>query len=181
MYEIFERLCNENGVTAYRVAKETGISTATFSNWKAGRSTPKTDKLQLIADFFGVPLETFTGKKKKITAEFHKHNDAFGRQPTADPVDLVAKKPLLNYEQKDTDLRGALVQMIYGTIPSGSPVYYQNAETARLAQEMFEDEDMRALFHMKKGMEPEKFAAHMKMMKELYRLEHPEEFPEDSE
>lgn len=57
--------------------------------------------------------------------------------------------------------------------------YYQDKETAKLAQEMFEDPDMRALFHMKKNMEAGKFKAHMNMMKELYKLEHPEEYPED--
>ena len=57
MYKIFEELCKENGVTTYRVCKETGITTATISNWKAGRYTPKADKMQKIADYFGVSLE----------------------------------------------------------------------------------------------------------------------------
>ena len=48
-------------------------------------------------------------------------------------------------------------------------------EDAKMAQEMFEDPDMRSLFHMKKNMDKEKFQAHMRMMKDLYRLEHPEE------
>lgn len=57
MYEIFEKLCEERGVTPYRVCKETGITTATISNWKAGRYTPKQDKLQKIAEFLGVTIE----------------------------------------------------------------------------------------------------------------------------
>ena len=65
MYEIFEKLCAENGVTPYRVCKETGITTASISNWKAGRYTPKQDKLQKIADFFGVSIEyLMTGEEK---------------------------------------------------------------------------------------------------------------------
>ena len=48
-------------------------------------------------------------------------------------------------------------------------------EDARLAQEMLEDPDMKSLFHMKKNMDEEKFQAHMRMMKDLYKLEHPEE------
>lgn len=64
MYEVFERLLNEHGVTAYKVAKETGLTTATLSNWKKGRYTPKQDKLQKIADYFSVPLEyLMTGQK----------------------------------------------------------------------------------------------------------------------
>lgn len=41
MYEVFQRLLDEKGITAYKVAKETGISTATLSSWKKGRYTPK--------------------------------------------------------------------------------------------------------------------------------------------
>jgi len=58
-------------------------------------------------------------------------------------------------------------------------VYYENAETAQLAQEMFEDRDMRALFNMKKNMDPDRFAIQMRAFRDMYRLEHPEEFPED--
>ena len=56
MYEIFEQLLLKFGATAYQVAKATGISTATLTNWKKGRYTPKQDKLQKIADYFGVTV-----------------------------------------------------------------------------------------------------------------------------
>lgn len=70
MYEIFEQLCLEHNVTPYRVCKETGLTTATISNWKAGRYTPKADKLQIIADYFGVPLSfLLTGKMEEETKE----------------------------------------------------------------------------------------------------------------
>lgn len=38
--------------------------------------------------------------------------------------------------------------------------YYLNPETAKIAQEMFEDKEIRSLFHMKRNMDPDKFAAH---------------------
>lgn len=67
MYEIFEKLCEEKGVTPYRVCKETGITTATISNWKAGRYTPKQDKLQKIAEFLGVTIEyLMTGENPNV-------------------------------------------------------------------------------------------------------------------
>lgn len=56
MYEIFEQLLQKHGLTAYKVSIETGIPQSTLSDWKRGRSTPKQDKMQKIADFFGVPL-----------------------------------------------------------------------------------------------------------------------------
>lgn len=63
MYSEFERLCIENGVTAYKVCQETGLSRSTISDWKSGRSKPKVEKLLKIADYFGVPVTTFIRKE----------------------------------------------------------------------------------------------------------------------
>lgn len=59
MYKKFAELLVKNNKTAYQVAKETGVSTATLSSWKNGHYTPKTDKLKLLADYFGVSIEYF--------------------------------------------------------------------------------------------------------------------------
>lgn len=65
MYEIFEKLLKEHGVAAYRVAKETGVTTATLTSWKQGKYTPKPEKMQKIADYFGVSLTyLMTGKEE---------------------------------------------------------------------------------------------------------------------
>ena len=56
MYEIYERLLQEHGVTNYRISKETGIAQSVLSAWKNGISTPKQDKLKKIADYFGVSI-----------------------------------------------------------------------------------------------------------------------------
>lgn len=59
MYEKFAELLVKNNKTAYQVSKDTGISTATLSNWKNGRYRPKIDKLKILSDYFGVPIEYF--------------------------------------------------------------------------------------------------------------------------
>ena len=59
MYEKFANLLSERGVTAYRVSKDTGIATNTFTDWKNGRSNPKFDKLLILAKYFDVPVEYF--------------------------------------------------------------------------------------------------------------------------
>lgn len=69
MYEIFEKLLAARGVTAYRVSKETGISTATLTQWKNGVSVPKQDKLQRIADYFGVSIDVINGREKLDSSE----------------------------------------------------------------------------------------------------------------
>lgn len=73
MYEIFAKLLSENEKKAIDVSRATGISPTTFSDWKSGKSTPKQDKLQKIADYFGVTITyLMTGKEEdsvqKITS-----------------------------------------------------------------------------------------------------------------
>lgn len=66
MYEIFEKLLEKHNVTAYRVAKETGVTTATLTSWKQGKYIPKQEKLQKIADFFGVTIDyLMTGEESQ--------------------------------------------------------------------------------------------------------------------
>lgn len=62
MYEIFEHLMKERGITAYRVSKDTGISQATLSDWKKGRCVPKSNKIQILADYFNVSIDYLLGK-----------------------------------------------------------------------------------------------------------------------
>lgn len=61
MYKKFEELLEKNNKTIYRVATDTGIATATLYDWRDGRSTPKLDKLQILAKYFKVPIEYFLG------------------------------------------------------------------------------------------------------------------------
>ena len=116
MYEVYCKLRDLRGVKDADVVRATGITKSTFSDWKSGRSEPKKEKLQKIADFFDVSLD----------------------------------------------------YLMTGEEQNG---YYLNEETAKLAQEMFEDEDMRSLFDMKRNMPPERFKAHMEFMKNLYKQE----------
>lgn len=86
-------------------------------------------------------------------------------------------KPSMEKVQKIADYFNVSVDYLMGAEEKeDSPVYYTNEETAKLAQEMFEDEDMRSLFHMKRTMPPERFKAHMEFMKNLYNQEKGEDF-----
>lgn len=91
MYEIFERLLKSRNVTAYQVAKATGISQSTLSDWKKGRSVPKMDKIQKIAEYFGVSVEYLMGvemekdptPKSEVTEDDIKYA-LFGGGPVSD-------------------------------------------------------------------------------------------------
>ena len=60
-YEYFEQVLKTKGLKPFDVSKGTGIRSGVFSDWKAGRYTPKADKMQQIADFLGVPVEPLLG------------------------------------------------------------------------------------------------------------------------
>lgn len=95
MYEIFEKLLKEYGVTAYRVAKETGVTTATLTSWKQGKYTPKPEKMQKIADFFGVSLTyLMTGKEEEKKEPALKPKDQRDIQKILDHT----REQLLNQE-----------------------------------------------------------------------------------
>lgn len=91
MYEIFEKLLKEHGVTAYRVAKETGVTTATLTSWKQGKYTPKREKLQKIADYFGVSLEYLMHGESKVN---------YCDLPVVKPL-MVAEEPTPYYTDKE--------------------------------------------------------------------------------
>ena len=119
MYEIFSKLLQEFNVTPYKVSKETGVSQSTLSDWKRGISTPKQDKLQILADYFNVSLEyLMTGKEKE-----------------------------------------------------GGEVYYLNEETRKVAQDIFENKELRMLFDAARDAEPEDLEAAHTMLMALKRKE----------
>ena len=59
MYERYVEFRDRKGMTDAAVAQASGITPSTFSDWKSGRSNPKTEKLMKIAAVLEVPLEAF--------------------------------------------------------------------------------------------------------------------------
>ncbi|MCD8327666.1 MAG: helix-turn-helix transcriptional regulator [Ruminococcus sp.] len=91
MYENFVQLLQKYGVSAYKVAKETGISQATMHDWKTGRCTPKLDKLQKIADYFNVPIEYLT-RDPSVMVEAH-NEPIYLDEETRDIIDELRTRP----------------------------------------------------------------------------------------
>lgn len=61
MYENYCKIRDKMGYKDSDVAKATGITKSTFSDWKSGRSVPKQDKLKKIADYLNVSIEYLIG------------------------------------------------------------------------------------------------------------------------
>lgn len=56
-YSRFQEILDKKSITAYKVAKETGVTTATLTSWKQGKYIPKLDKMQKIANYLGVSTD----------------------------------------------------------------------------------------------------------------------------
>ena len=122
MKTAYENYCiarDKMGYTDYKVAKETGIGTATMSNWKNGKYVPKSDKIQKIAT-------------------------------------------LLNTTEKF---------IMDGENEENSNGYYLNNETAQMAQEIFENKELRILFNAARDAKPEDLKTTCDMLLALKRKE----------
>ncbi len=105
-YRVFERLLKERGLTVYQLSKVTGIAASTFSDWKSGRSTPKTDKLARIAQVLEVSLDELLGIPAGLTRA-----ESSYRQQRQVPVigviragrPIVTEETLLGREFADVD------------------------------------------------------------------------------
>lgn len=94
MYEIFEQLLQLKGVKASQVAKATGVAQSTLSAWKTGAYTPKQDKLQKIADYFGVTVAYLLGndpETKKEDVELQNYLEELRTRPEMKMLFSVTK------------------------------------------------------------------------------------------
>ena len=117
VYERIESLRKERKISQGNLEKELGFSNGSISKWKT--SMPKTERLQKIADYFGVSVDyLMTGKEKE-----------------------------------------------------GGEKYYINDETASIAQEIFDNKELRLLFDAAKDAQPEDLQTVHQMLLALKRKE----------
>lgn len=67
--EVFVNFLQEKGITAYKVAKETGISQGQMNEYKNGKVTPTTENLIKIADYLECSIDFLLGRKEIYNKE----------------------------------------------------------------------------------------------------------------
>lgn len=109
MYERYLELLKERGCKTADVARETKIHPSTFTDWKKGKSSPKIDKLQKIADLFNVNVEWLTGAsdQKIKLRNFNELEDNLGLLPITTqniPLlgDVACGKPIYTNETRES-------------------------------------------------------------------------------
>ena len=117
VYERIESLRKERKISQGNLEKELGFSNGSISKWKT--SMPKPERLQKIADYFGVTVD----------------------------------------------------YLMTGNESDGKERYYTNDETASIAQDIFENMELRLLFDAAKDAQPEDLQTVHQMLIALKRKE----------
>lgn len=126
MYEIFAKLMADSGMTISEVARKVGISPSTITDWRAGRYTPKADKMTKIANLFGVSVEyLMTGQDTE--KESQEGNKYYFSDTTAETAQLLFENRDLRVlfdaarDSKPEDLQMAadLLRRLKGTNKDG--------------------------------------------------------------
>lgn len=120
-YELFAKIIEAKGVTPYRIAKDTGLTTVLFTDWKKGKSKPKYDKLKIIADYLGVSVEYLQGIETK-------------QQEILDILDSQYDKPVLT-EQSLSEQEKSLIDVFRQTTEEGRLLMIQSVLNIRDAVE----------------------------------------------
>ena len=115
--ERIESLRKERKISQGNLEKELGFSNGSISKWKT--SMPKPERLQKIADYFGVTVD----------------------------------------------------YLMTGNESDGKERYYTNDETASIAQEIFDNKELRLLFDAAKDAQPDDLQTVHQMLLALKRKE----------
>lgn len=98
LYERYEKLRDIKGYTDYKVAKLAGIKgTATISNWKNGKYTPKDDKMQAIASVLDVTFDYLKGNTDMVVCPICGFGD--------NPLSEQSHQEHLQFHAKFTDIQ----------------------------------------------------------------------------
>ena len=70
MYERYCKIRDSKGFTDAQIAGTCGFPQSTLSDWKKGKSAPKTEKLARIADCLGISLDYLVNGREAASAAF---------------------------------------------------------------------------------------------------------------
>lgn len=110
MFERYLEILNEKGLKNMDVTRATGIPASTFSDWKKGKSSPKREKIEKIAEFFNINADWLAGTSDfKTTAEMLQYYDS------------ITDLPALREQIKDAKV-GTVQIPVLGEVAAGVPI-----------------------------------------------------------
>ena len=112
--EIFVRLLQQKEITAYRIAKETGISQGLMNEYKLGKKLPTLQNIQKIADYLGCSVDYLLGRtdNPNISAEAYIGGDNNGVQAIKSG-DVTFNNNTEKQDEMETELLKAFRSMTF--------------------------------------------------------------------
>lgn len=105
MYERYVKLRDEKGLTDTDVARMSGVTRSTFTDWKMGRYHPKPEKLVKIAKVLGVTPEFLAGMTDlRFVSRAMKNTPSITVPVVGDVAagyPVFAREEILDYEELD--------------------------------------------------------------------------------
>ena len=98
-YEKYAEIRDKKNLTDGKVAEIAGIGRSTFSDWKSGRSIPKLEKMQKIADALEMDYFAFVGPVGKFSS-LNPNNPLIVETKSSLEVDEALMKRALTFIEK---------------------------------------------------------------------------------
>ena len=125
MYDRYCFLRDSKGLKDADVARITGITPSTFSDWKKAKSTPNVTKLILIANLLGVTVEYLvTGKESEASERPYRSERRV--RPTPHYLSEQEETLLFAYEVASSEVK----QMIDAAVRTSLQSYNEKKEAA---------------------------------------------------
>lgn len=89
MFERYLEMLKEKGIKNIDVSRATGIPASTFSDWKKGKSSPKRDKIEKIANFFDINPDWLAGTsdiKIKLQDNLNEQEQSYYLNPETNKI-----------------------------------------------------------------------------------------------
>lgn len=114
MFERYSEMLKERGVKNIDVSRATGIPASTFSDWKKGKSSPKRDKIEKIAEFFEINPDWLAG-----TSDFKTNKEMLEHFDKKSNLDVI-KGQMIDVQENTTRIK------VLGKVAAGVPTHMQD-------------------------------------------------------
>lgn len=114
MFERYSEMLKERGVKNIDVSRATGIPASTFSDWKKGKSSPKRDKIEKIAEFFEINPDWLAG-----TSDFKTNKEILENFDNKSNLDVI-KGQMIDVQENTTRIK------VLGKVAAGVPRHMQD-------------------------------------------------------
>lgn len=119
MYENYEEILKAKGLTNYKVSKDTGIAQSVLSTWKTKGTTPRPDKLQILANYLGVTVDYLLGVQTNAQHYTDTESAKIAQEIMNDPARRALFEASADCPPEYLRIASDLLLKLKGTNPNG--------------------------------------------------------------